>query len=80
MLTEYGWIISDKKSNMIPTKTFEYLGWIWSSEDQTLELTPDRRRGMIKQLKRLIRIARNNQFLRTRVLAKRIGELIFARS
>ncbi|KAA6363324.1 MAG: putative reverse transcriptase, partial [Streblomastix strix] len=79
-LAQMGWILSMEKSNLNPSQDFEFIGWRWDSRNLTIQLKPKRRRGMIKQLKILMNRAIHNKYIRTRELAKRIGEIQFARA
>jgi ribonuclease HI len=74
-LKDLGWLISDKKSKLIPTQCFQYLGWQWSTINMNVRLTTEKNNALKKAVRQWISYANQNRIVPVRALASVIGRL-----
>ncbi|KAA6401077.1 MAG: hypothetical protein EZS28_003398 [Streblomastix strix] len=58
-----------------PSQILEFLGWQWNMRTMTMQTTTSRRRGVLKQLRHLMELAKRKKYVRTKDLALVIGEI-----
>ncbi|KAA6361879.1 MAG: hypothetical protein EZS28_042593, partial [Streblomastix strix] len=78
-LQDLGWQLSMKKCMIYPKTTFNYLGWKFNTCTMEVQMTPERRRMMKKNLKDWITKTNLKQIVRIKSLASLIGEINFIR-
>jgi ribonuclease HI len=74
-LTFLGWVINTKKCNLVPTPTFEHLGWEFDSTEMTVRLPRQKKLARLAMVRQAIRLCSNNSNVSARYLAKLIGKL-----
>ncbi|KAA6377243.1 MAG: hypothetical protein EZS28_027231 [Streblomastix strix] len=70
-------LIAEDKSQMEPSQEFEFLGWLWRTKEMTFQLTVDRRRCMLKELRLMMNKVKNREKIPVRKLASLIGGIRF---
>ncbi|KAA6361793.1 MAG: putative reverse transcriptase, partial [Streblomastix strix] len=78
-LQQFGFKISVEKSNLIPTQKFEFLGWEFNTNSNTLKMTLDRKQKMIFTINKWISITLRQKLVKIRWLASVIGKQNFLR-
>ncbi len=73
-LTQLGFLISEKKSQLQPTQVLEYLGMIWNTREMTMVIGQRKRDAIRKQIQQIVR-KKNGQ---VRAMASLVGKLIAA--
>ncbi|KAA6317602.1 MAG: putative Gag-Pol polyprotein, partial [Streblomastix strix] len=76
-LSSLGWLITEDKSQMEPNQEFEFPGWLWRTKEMTFQLTVDRRRCMLKELRLMMNKVKNREKILVRKLASLIGKIRF---
>ncbi|KAA6392864.1 MAG: putative reverse transcriptase [Streblomastix strix] len=79
-MEQLGWKIQRLKCRTNAQKTFEFLGWKWSTMNLTIQLTAVRRRQLKHRLSRWIEIVKRGERVKIKDLASVIGELNFVRT
>ncbi|KAA6393561.1 MAG: hypothetical protein EZS28_010909 [Streblomastix strix] len=78
ILREFGWQIAIDESQ-ISTQSIEFMGWLWTTKTMTIQITVFCKRGILKQMMRLMEFARRKKHIRTRNLVFAIGEIQYTR-
>jgi hypothetical protein len=79
-LQSLGWTLSLKKCQFTPSLTAEFLGWLWSSQSLTLQMTPKMRSAMLQLLRQWLGHALRNDKVNCKALGSFIGSLNFLRA
>jgi hypothetical protein len=70
-----GWLINERKSKLIPSQTFQYLGWEWSTLKMEVKLIKEKNNALRQVVKKWINLAKRGIIVQIRSLASLIGRL-----
>ncbi|KAA6386268.1 MAG: hypothetical protein EZS28_018205 [Streblomastix strix] len=79
-IEEFDWMIEMDKNRINPMQIVELLGWQWNIRSMSMQTTTSRRRGVLKQLRHLMELAKREKYVRTRYLASVIREIQYTRA
>ncbi|KAA6372658.1 MAG: hypothetical protein EZS28_031814, partial [Streblomastix strix] len=65
-LMEFCRMFAMDKSKINPTQIIEFLGWQWNTRTMTIQLTISRRRGVLKQLRHLMELAKRKKTIKNK--------------
>jgi hypothetical protein len=71
-LSYLGWSVNTEKSHLVPSKQFEYLGFVWDSSERSIKIKDIRRQKALD----LLRFFRKKCYTFARVSARSIAKLI----